>query len=197
MWRVSALAVWLFAAAPLAAQWSLGAEAGMLRFWGAAIDTSTPDDPSGARPSPSTSYSVRVQRRFGNLAFGIGVLHSSGGIGVERKTIAVEEKDAVKLDEILPEASLRVAKPGPGGALLLHLGPVIDRWSPVDVPRRTRVGARAAVSLDLPIAGRWTGTFEAGVALSSSMFLNDEVPEGYALRAMWRRALSAGIQLRL
>lgn len=197
MWRVSALAVWLFAAVPLPAQWTAGAEIGMLRFWGAAADTVTSDDPSRARPSPSAGYAVRVERRFGSLGIGIGVLHSSGGVGVENGSVAVEEKGALKLDEVTPEASLRVAKPGPGGALLVHVGPVIDRWSPADMPRRTRVGARAAVSLDLPIAGRWTGAFEAGVALSPSVFWNDEVPEGYVLRAMWRRALSAGIRLRL
>jgi hypothetical protein len=197
MWRASVLALWLFAATPLAAQWSVSTEVGMLRFWGAAVDTAAPDDPSGARPSPSTSVSVRVQRRCGTIGLGIGVLHSSGGIGVEKKTIAVEEKDVVQLDEVLLDAALRVASPGPGGAVVLHLGPVIDRWSPVDVPRRTRIGARAAVSLDLPIGARWTGTFAAGVALSASLFLDDEVPEGFVLRAMWRRALSAGIQLRL
>lgn len=197
MWRVPGLAVWLFAAAPLAAQWSAGVEVGMLKFWGSSIDTSTPGDPTRARPSPSTTYAVRVQRYFGAAGVGIRLLYSSGGVGVENGSVSVEEKGVLKLAEVAPEASLRVAEPGPGGALRLHAGPVIGRWSPKDVPRRTRVGARAAISLDWPLAGRWTGTLEAGVAMSSSVFLNDEVPEGYVLRAMWRRALSAGIQVRL
>jgi hypothetical protein len=34
MWRVAPLALSLFAAAPLAAQWSVGADLGMLTFWG-------------------------------------------------------------------------------------------------------------------------------------------------------------------
>jgi hypothetical protein len=197
MWRVAGLGVWLVAAGPLAAQWSVGAEVGMLRFWGASADTLAPSDPASARPSPSTAYAVRVQRRFGAAGVAIGLLYSPGGVGVENGSVAVEEKGAVKLHEVAPEASVRVAKPGPGGALCLHVGPVIDRWSPTHEPRRTRIGARAAVSLNWPLAGALIGTFAAGVALSSSMFLDDEVPEGYVLRAMWRRALSAGIQWRL
>jgi hypothetical protein len=197
MWRVPGLAVWLFAAAPLAAQWSVGTEVGMLRFWGTSIDTSTPSDPSTLRPSPSTTYGVRVQRRLGRVGLGIGGLYSSVGVGAEKGSVAVEEKGVLKLYEVAPEVSLLVAKPGPGGAFRLHVGPLIDRWSLSDMPDRTRIGARAAVSLDWPLAGRWTGTFAAGVALTSSMFLNDEMPDGYVLRAMWHRALSAGIELRL
>jgi hypothetical protein len=74
MWRVPELAVWLFAAPPLAAQWSVGAGVGMLRFSGTAIDTSTSQDPASTRPSPSTRYALRVQRGFGTLGVGIGVL---------------------------------------------------------------------------------------------------------------------------
>ena len=197
MWRIAALAVWLCAATPLAAQWSVGAEVGMLGFGGTSIDTSTPNDPPRLRPSPSTTYGVRVQRRFGKVGLGIGGLYSKGGVGAENGSVAVEQKGMLRLYEVAPEASLLVARPGPGGAFRLHLGPLIDWWSPSGAPHRTRVGVRAAVSLDWPLAGRWTGTFGAGVALSSSVLLSEEVPAGYVLRAMWHRALSAGIEMRL
>jgi hypothetical protein len=197
MWRLGSLAVWLFAAPPLAAQWSIGAEVGMLRFWGTAIDTSTSQDPASTRPSPSTSYALRVQRRFGTLAVGIGVLYSRTGVGVENAAVAVEGKGLVKLYEIAPEVSCLVAKPGPGGALHVHVGPLFDRWSLAGGKDARRVGARAAVALDWPLGGRWTGTLQGGAAVYASVFQAEDLPAEFAPRATWRRALSAGINLRL
>jgi hypothetical protein len=198
MERVAALAVWLFGAAPLAAQWSAGVEVGMLRFWGTSIDTVTPGDPTRARPSPSTSFSVKVQRDFGWVGVGIGVLYSKGGAGVENATVAVEEKNLIKVYEVAPEVSFRITMPGAGGALRLRVGPLFDRWSFTggDGTRR-RVGARAAVSLDWPLGGRWTGSLQGGAAVSTSVFNVEDLPPEFGRQVTWRRAVSAGLQVRL
>jgi len=197
MWRVPGLALWLFAAAPLAAQWSVGAEVGMLRFWGTAIDTVTPGDPSRARPSPSTSFGVRVQRHFGPVGLGIGVSYSKGGAGVENKTVAVEQKGLVKFYEIAPEVSFRVARLGPGGALRLHVGPSYDRWSLTDGSDTRRIGARAAVAVDWSLGGRFIGTLQGGAAVSAGVFGREDLPFEFARRATWRRSVSTGVRLRL
>jgi len=197
MWRVPGMAVWLFAAPSLAAQWSVGGEVGMLRFWGTAVDTTTSQDPASTRPSPSTSYALRVQRRFGALGVGIGILYSRMGVGAENGAVAVEEKGLVKLYEIAPEVSLLVATPGPGGALRVHAGPVFDRWSPIGGKDMRRVGARAAVALEWLLGGRWIGTLQGGAAVSASVLRAEDLPAEFAPRATWRRGLSAGISLRL
>lgn len=197
MWRLGWLAVWLFAAAPLAAQWTVDADLGMLGFWGTSIDTTTLDDPASERPSPATSYAVGVQRRFGTLGVRIGLLYSSGGARVENGAFAVDVKDGVKLYEVSAEVSFLIAKPGPGGALRLHIGPMLDQWTLAGGADTRRVGAHAAVSLDWPIAGRWTGVFRGGVAVSSCVFSAPDFPAEYAQQATWRRALSAGIEWRL
>jgi hypothetical protein len=197
MWRVPGLALWLFAAAPLAAQWSVGAEVGMLRFWGTSIDTVTPGDPSRARPSPSTSYAVRVQRQVGRIGLGIGVLYSKGGAGVEQGSVAIDEKGLLKLYEVAPEVSFLVAKPGPGGGLRLRVGPMYDRWSLKGGTNPRRVGAHAAVSLDWPLGGRWTGSLEGGAAVSAGVFEEEDLPPEYVRRATWWRSISTGVRVRL
>ena len=197
MERVAALAVWLFGAAPLAAQWSAGVEVGMLRFWGTSIDTVTPGDPTRARPSPSTSFSVKVQRDFGRVGVGIGVLYSKGGAGVENATVAVEEKNLIKVYEVAPEVSFRVARLGPGGALRLHVGPSYDRWSLTDGSDTRRIGARAAVAVDWSLGGRFIGTLQGGAAVSAGVFGREDLPFEFARRATWRRSVSTGVRLRL
>jgi hypothetical protein len=197
MWRLSGLAVWLVAAPSLAAQWSVGVEVGMLGFGGSAFDTSAAIDPATIRPSPGRAYGLRVQRRSGAFGIGLGVLYSSTGVGAEGRSIVVEEKGVLKLYEVAPEVLILVARPGAGGALCIHLGPLLDIWSLSGEKNRTRVAAQVAVSLDWPMIGRLTGTFQAGVGLGPSVWEEDELPDGYARRATWRRALSAGINLRL
>jgi hypothetical protein len=197
MWRLVSLALWLFAVAPLAAQWSVGADVGMLRFWGTSIDTTTLDDPVSERPSPATRYAVGVERRFGTVGVGIGLLYSSGGVRAENGSIAVDAKDGAKLYEVAAEVSLLIAKPGPGGALRLHVGPMFDRWTLTGGADTRRAGAHAAVSLEWPIAGRLTGVFRGGAAVSACVFSAEDFPPEYAQRTTWRRAFSAGISVRL
>jgi hypothetical protein len=197
MWRVPGLALWLFAAAPLAAQWSVGAEVGMLRYWGTSLDTVATSDAARARPSPSTSYAVRVQRQFGRIGLGIGVLYSRGGAGVEQGPVAIDEYGLLKLYEVAPHVSFLVAKPGPGGGLRLRVGPMYDRWSLKGGTNPRRVGAHAAVALDWSLGGRFAGTLQCGGAVSGSVFGTENLPVEFGPRATWRGAMSAGVQLRL
>lgn len=196
MWRASGVALWLFAAAPLAAQWSAGLEIGTLRFSGTATDTSAPGEAHGARPSPSTSYEIRVQRQFGVIGVGIGILYSKGGVGVETAAVTVVENGVTKFYAIAPEASWLVARPGPGGALRLHGGPSFERWSLTGGDTTWRVGAHGAVSLEWPLGGPWIGTIQAGTTVSEGVFGVEDLPPGYMRQATWRNSISAGIALR-
>jgi hypothetical protein len=197
MWRLSGLAVWLVVAPSLAAQWSVGVDVGMLGFGGSAFDTSGAVDPATIRPSPGRAYGLRVQRQSGAVGVGLGVLYSSTGVGAEGQSVVVEEKDVLKLYEVVPEVLILLARPGAGGALRMHLGPVVDTWSFTGEKDRTRVGAQVGLSLDWPMIGRLTGTFQGGIGLTPSAWAESDLPDGYALRATWRRAISAGVQLRI
>jgi hypothetical protein len=198
MWRVTGLAVWLFATPPLAAQWSAGVEVAMLKFSGTSIDTATSGDPARARPSPSTSYAVRVERQLGRVGVGIGFLYSKGGGRVENTTNAVDEKELLKLYELTPEVSFLVARPDRGGALRVYVGPLFDRWwFMYDEDTRWRLGARAAVGLDWSLGGRCSGTLRGEGAASAGVFGVEHLPPGFARRTTWRRAVSAGVRVRL
>ena len=197
MWRLSGLAVWLVVAPSLAAQWSVGVEIGTVAFGGSAFDTSDAVDPGTIRPSPGRAYGVSVQRLSGAFGVGLGVRYSSTGVGAEGSSVIVEEKGVLKVYEVAPEVLILLAKPGAGGALRLHLGPLLDIWSTSGEKDRRRVAAQAAVSLDWPMTGRLAGTFRAGVAVGPSVWEESDLPDGYALRATWHRAFSAGISLRL
>ena len=199
MWRVPGLALWLFAAPPLAAQWSASLEVGMHRYWGTSIDTVTPRDPARARPSPSTSYAARVERRVGKIGVGVGFLYSKGGIDVGNATNTVQEAGLLKLYEVAPEISFLLASPGPGGALRMHVGPLFDRWQPQyegEDPRQ-RVGARAALGLDWSLGGRCGGTLTGEVAVIPGVFNAEDLPTEFERRSTWRRAISAGVRVRL
>jgi hypothetical protein len=145
------------------------------------------------------SYAARVERRFGKIGVGIGFLYSKGGIGVESATTTVEEAGLLKLYEVTPEISFLIAKPGPGGALRVHVGPLFDRWQPQyegEDPMQ-RVGARAALGLDWSLGGRCSGTLNGEVAVTPGVFRGEDLPLGFARRATQRRAVSAGLRVRL
>ena len=197
MWRVTGLAVWLLAAPALAAQWSAGVDVGMLRFSGTSIDT-MPGDTARARPSPSTSYTVRVERRVGRIGVGIGFLYSQGGVGVGNATVTVEEAGDLKFYEIAPEISLLIARQGPGGALRVHVGPIFDRWRlKYEEETRHRTGGRAALGLDWSLGGRFSGSLLGEAVVSPGVFSPEDLPPGFARRTTWRRAASTGIRVRL
>lgn len=190
------LAALACAATPLAAQWSLGAEIGLLACRGGASDTATSGTPNTLRPSQGATYALRVQRSFGTFGAGMSFLYSSTGVGAENEETTVEAKSSMELLELAPEAFVVLARPGAGGAVLLHAGILLDHWS-LQTDGRDRVAALAAVSLDWPMTGRWSGTFRAGLAVGPSVFDEEEMPDGFKRHATWRRSIAAGVQLRL
>jgi len=183
-------------APPLAAQWSVGVEIGLQACAGAASDTSPSGNGNTVRPSQGTTYALRVQRRSGAFGAGVGVLYSRAGAEATNEESTVELKDRMELFELAPEFFVVVARPAAGGAVLLHAGVVVDRWS-LETVDRNRVAALAAVSLDWPMTDRLSGTFRAGLAVGPSVFEEEEVPNGFERRTTWRRSITAGMQVRL
>jgi hypothetical protein len=88
-----------------------------------------------------------------------------GGARAQNGSVAVDEKDGAKLYEVTAERSFPIAKPGPGGALGLQVGPMFDHWTLAGEADTRRVGAHAAVSIEWPIVGRLTGAFRGAAEL--------------------------------
>ncbi|MEO7237503.1 MAG: hypothetical protein ABIZ96_02690, partial [Gemmatimonadales bacterium] len=70
-------------------------------------------------------------------------------------------------------------------------------WSVIDEDSQTRVGAQGAVSLNLPLGGRFAGSLTAGAAVMPSPFGEGQLDPPFERRALWRRRFAVGLDYRL
>ena len=94
---------------------------------------------------------------------------------------------------LAPEVSYQIAALG-ANRLVLHAGPLIEFWHPIDSESRTRAGARGAASLLVPLGGRFGLSVAGSLAVISSPFNSDELLEPYERQALWRRGFSGALQ---
>ena len=180
----------------LAAQWSLAVEATASYYDGVSRDSGA--DPTAFRPHHPTSVGLRVDRRFGRLGFGVGAALGGGAdLIAENSSVGAILKDALDLFEVAPEVALLPGRTGPGLAVRVHAGPLIDIWSREGGDTRTRAGGQVGVSLESPLSRRFAGSLRVAAALTSSLFREGELPPGFERRAMWRRSVSLGLRYRL
>src|SRR2546426_4916912 len=189
------LGLLLASQARLAAQWSLAVEATASYYDGVSRDSGA--DPTAFRPHHPTSVGLRVERRFGRLGVGVGAALASADLIAENSSVGAMLKDALDLFEVAPEVALLLGRAGPGPAVRVHAGPLIDIWSREGEDTRTRAGGQAGLSLEWPVSRRFAGTLRGAAALTSSLFREGELPPGFERRAMWRRSVSLGLRYRL
>jgi hypothetical protein len=96
-----------------------------------------------------------------------------------------------------PELIYRIMSVGSVNQLRLHGGPLFEVWSAVDEETQTRVGIQGAVSLHLPLGGRFAGSLTAGAALIPSPFEQGDLGPDFEPRALWRRRFAVGLDYRL
>ena len=179
----------------LAAQWSLAVEATASSYGGTSRDGGA--DPTAFRPHHPTSVGLRVDRRFGGMAVGVGAALAGSDLIAENSSVGAILKDALDLFEVAPEVALLLGRTGPGLAVRVHAGPLIDIWSPQGGDTRTRLGGQAGLSLEWPVTRRFAGSLRGAAALTGSLFKQGELPPGFERRAMWRRSVSLGLRFRL
>ena len=179
-------------ASPAAAQWGVSAELGVARFGG------TSRDSSGATVGPykPTTLGLRVDRAAGSARVALGVLYAKTGLAAEGQGVAVVQNDIGSLWEIAPELSLRVARFGTGIEARLDAGPTIDFWN-FDGERRNRVGGRAALVAEWPLARALAGSLQVSGMLSGSVFDAADTPSGVERRATRRFGVAVGLRYRL
>jgi hypothetical protein len=192
---LSVLGLVLAAATPARAQWSVSMSVESDRFWGGSLENA-PEQKS-FRPYRPTVIGGGVERRMGNAGFGLRVRYADAGVGLEGSDAVVVAKKIFTVVGLIPEVSYQIATLGPGNRLLLHAGPLIEFWHPIDEEWRTRVGGQAAVSLLVPLGGHFSLSVGGNLAVISSPFHSDELPGQYELRDLWRRGFVGGLQYRL
>jgi hypothetical protein len=192
---LSGLALMIATPSQALSQWSVSLTLGSDRFWGGSLENA-PEHKS-FRPYRPTVFGAGLQRQAGTIGLGVRVRYTKASLGLEGSDAVVAVKGAFTVVGIAPEVSYRVATLGLGNQLLIHLGPLVEFWDPIDLERRTRVGAQGAVSLGVPLGGPFTLSLGGNLALISSPFEEDDLLDGYERRALWRRGFAAGLQYQL
>ena len=185
---------------PVTAQWRLGVEVGAARFWGGSIDTGGED--TSFRPYRPTTFGIGLERQAGRYAFGLQVHYFEAGLALEGPEVVISAEGAFKTFSISSEAVAHIATLGAGNQVRVHAGPVLQIWDIIDNDTRTRVGAQASVSLDVPLGVRFSGVVLAGAAITPSPYHDGELDLGagaptYERRALWRRSFGLGLRYRL
>jgi hypothetical protein len=177
-----------------AAQWFVGLEVGAQRYWGGTLEN-TPDQRS-FRPYRPTTFGVGLERRGASFGAAIRLRYTDASMALEGGDAVIAVKSVFSVVSAAAELIYQVATLGQN-QVLLHAGPLLEHWSLIDEESRVRVGAQGAVSLNVPLGGRFAMALMADAAVIGSPFEQDELDPSYDLRALWRRGFAAGVRYRL
>lgn len=176
--------------------WMLTAERGWTTYSSAAHDTSS--EPVHLRAWHPAVYSLRLAREYDRFGIGIAAGIALGQWGVTIGDFVVLPDESLRLIEIAPELSLKVATNPTGVALRVHAGPVLDIWTPTGEDPRQRIGAQVGASLAIPVGERWSATLRTDVALSRSLMnVEEQTAEITRESSMRRGRLALGLTRRL
>jgi hypothetical protein len=125
------------------------------------------------------------------------VRYAQAGLSLEGEEAVLAVKGAFKMIGISPELSYQIATLGAGNLLIVHAGPVVEFWQPIDEDWRTQFGGHGAASLLIPLGQRLGLSLAGSLAVVSSPFHADELNNLYDIRPLWRRGFAAGMQYRL
>lgn len=176
-------------------QWAVTTEVGADRFWGGSVET-TPERRS-FRPYRPTTLGVGLERRTGRLGAGLRLRYASAGLALEGADGVVAAKGIFSVYSAAPELLYRVTSLGSANQLVLRGGPLFEVWSVIDEDSRTRVGIQGAVSLSVPLGGRFAGSVMAGAAVIPSPLEAADLDPNFERRALWRRRFAVGLDYRL
>jgi hypothetical protein len=179
---------------PAHGQWAVGFEVGSDRFWGSSIETADPH--RSFRPYRPTTLGVGLERRGERLGAALHLRYSGASLALEGHDAAVVVKGVFKHYQASPELVYRIATLGSTSDLRVHAGPVFELWSVEGEDSQLRAGVQGAVSLRVPFGG-FAGSLTAGAAVTASQLSEEQIPDGYERRALWRRSVAAGLEYRL
>jgi hypothetical protein len=173
--------------------------------WAVSADISTvwfgagAEDPAAGLsigPGPGTAFGIGASRNAGAARIGLRVLRVQAGFRLTGEGISLTaDDDGFTLYELAPEVGIRLIRLGTAGSeLRLAAGPNFGFWQWEGADDRTRIGGRARLGLEVPIAGRWTGGAWLEGAVSGSVFDADELPAEYERQSLLRGR--AGVEVR-
>lgn len=178
------------------AGWHLTLERGSTTFSAAAHDTSA--DQVQVRPWHPATYTFRLVRESRRLGFGVALTYSNGPVAANIDDFVLLPGDTQLLIELAPELRYPLIAASSGVTLRIHVGPVVDIWTPSGDDTRTVFGGLGGLTMSFPIAGRWQADLRADVAVTGSNVTKDEASDGIVREPTMRRGrLGIGITKRL
>ena len=180
---------------PALGQWMVTTEVGADRFWGGSIENAA--ERRSFRPYRPTTFGIGLERRAGRLGAGLRLRYASAGLALEGGDAVAMVKGIFSVYSAAPELLYRLVSVGSVNHLTLHGGPLFEVWGVLDEQTQTRLGIHGAVSLNLPLGGRFAGSFTAGAALIPSPFEESDLEPDFERRALWRRRFAVGLAYRL
>jgi hypothetical protein len=178
-----------------AAQWTLAAEIGSARFWGGSAEVG---GERSFRPYRPTLVGLGVAYARGTVGVGVRFHYAGSSLALEGKEAVVASKGVLDVYGLSPELSLPLSRLGSEVRVRLYAGPLIEVWKLAKEISHLRLGASAAVGLEVPLGVRLAGTLRAGMAvIPASPFAREDLDPSYEPRALWRRTLSTSLAYRL
>ena len=182
---------------PLAAQqhWGIAVEMGKASFNGHATATTISPETT-VHPSPATTWGLRVSRTGAKVGFSLGMLYANTGLQFEDDEVAAETRGILQWLEVSPQVSFLLLRPREAG-FRLHLGAVLDHWSPEGGSSRTVLGGLGGLSLDVPFSSRFSAEARWEMVLTGSVFEEGELPPEAGLKSGWGEHWVLGERYRL
>lgn len=195
--RYIMLAVLLFTgSAALTAQWRITVLSGSATSHGDARDNSDPAHPEFHADRPAT-LTVSLAREAGPWRVSVEGRHSTADLSEVSRAVAVTTFGAFEAWGAGLELGIRIAGHPSTPTLRAGVGLGGDRWSLDGAPARWRATARGALEAEFPVARGWSAVVRGEATVGPSVFMADELPEGFAQRNMWRSGIALGVARRL
>lgn len=190
---LSILAAW--ASTPAPAQWLVGLDLGTDRFWGGSAETT--GEGTSFRPYRPTVLGLGIEHRSNNLGLGLRLHYTDAPLALEGEEGAALAKGVFDVYAAAPELGYRLVTLGDDNELILRGGPLLELWNISGEDDRTRLGVHGSISLRVPLGGRFAGSLLAGGAVISSPIQQDDLPQNFEPRTLWRRGVTGRLEYRL
>ena len=177
-----------------AAQWGITLEAQRAAYGGTSRDTSSGGAGGSFRPANSPAVTFRLDRRFGRMAFGLGIRYSRSAVLLDDGEIFVGFHNELSTIEVAPEIRVRLVRTARGAALHLYGGPVVGVCDLKDQGSRVVPGAIAGIAGEFPVADRLALWVRVGGGLARSLFRPGELPPEFERHIARRSEIGFGLR---
>lgn len=193
----AALCAAAFLAHPAAAQTSVSLGVRTDRYGGAAVTSIIADgEPLDIRPNAADALEGELAHIVGRARLAVrGAYFRSGFAGVGDGTV-IEPGPDWSVRELGVEAAVALVGGVMGNGVRFAGGPRLGWWKLAGDPRRTTLGATAALEMESAIGGRFGLVARGELAHVGKPLKQEDVP-GDAISSVWRRSLALAVRARL